>query len=100
MPTPAFPVWIDRHKGAKRAALRLKYMLNAATLPVFGSTSIHELARRCACSHAAIFNAIARGWFTKDMAQAIETCVGRERLEWEWLVLPLDVGTHETTENT
>jgi hypothetical protein len=52
-------------------------MLNAARCPSC-NTSIHELARRALATMPP--SSIARGWFTKDMAQAIETCVGRERL--------------------
>ena len=66
-----FPVWIEspRHSRAKRAQLRLKFMLNLATLRRFGRTSMHDLAREIGCNHSSIFNAINRGYFTEPMAQ-------------------------------
>jgi hypothetical protein len=87
-----FPSYIEttRNKG-KRAQLRLKYMLSIAMLRTHGRPSIHLLAQKAGCDHSSIFNAINRGYFTEPMAQAIESVVGRNELQKEWLVSPLEV---------
>lgn len=89
-----FPSWIDtkRHPAAKRAQLRLKYMLSAAALQKWGDTSVRKLAAQAGCDHSSIFNAINRGAFTESMALSIERVFGRDVLPHEWLISPLEVG--------
>lgn len=84
-----FPDWIEKSK--KKAPLRLKYMLSVAALRKYGRASMHELARDAQCDHSSIFNAIARGYFTQDMAKKIEHAVGRKELPADWLMHPLEV---------
>lgn len=87
-----FPDWIDAPKNRKRqASLRLKYMLSIASLRKYGRASMHDLARDAQCNHSSIFNAIARGYFTTEMAKQIEKVVGRHELPSDWLMHPLDV---------
>jgi len=92
-----FPYWIDQQQDKRqRARLRLKFMLSHATLRKYGRTSIHDLARDVQCNHSSVFNAIARGYFTTDMAERIERVLGRTELRHEWLVDPLNVeATHQ-----
>lgn len=91
-----FPTWIDHEQDRrKRARLRLKFMLSHATLRKYGRTSIHDLARDVQCNHSSVFNAIARGYFTTDMAERIERVVGRAELRHEWLVDPLNIKAHQ-----
>lgn len=88
-----FPSWIERERDdARRARLRLKFMLSQAALRRYGDTSIRKLAKDAGCNHSSIFNAINRGTFTEPMAQAIEDVFGRSELHAEWLVQPLEVG--------
>lgn len=92
-----FPPWIDTPKNsdAKRASLRLKYLLCHATLRHYGRTSMHDLARDAGCNHSSIFNAINRGYFTEQMAQAIERVLGREHCPAQSLIEPLNIGRVE-----
>ncbi len=89
-----FPSWIDtpRNSAIKRAQLRLKFMLSVAALRKYGKSSMHRLAADVGCDHSSIFNAIKRGSFTSSMAESIERVVGRDELQAEWLVKPLEAG--------
>jgi len=89
-----YPSWIDspRNSDAKRAQLRLKYLLSHAALRRYGRTSMHDLARDAGCNHSSIFNAINRGYFTEQMAGAIEGVLGREDCPKEALINPLTHG--------
>lgn len=92
MPFPEFPQWIDKQKKKEqRASMRLKYMLSLASLRRYGRASMHALAAEAKCDHSSIFNAISRGYFTKEMAVKIEKVVGRDELPSDWLMHPLDV---------
>lgn len=85
-----FPTWIEQERSAaERARLKLKHALNLAALHRFGNTSMHELARRIDCSHASIFNALARGSFSATMAKNIESFFGRDQIRSEFLIQPL-----------
>lgn len=86
-----FPPWIDtrRNSDAKRAQLRLKYMLSRAALDKYGRTSMHDVARDAGLNHSSIFNAINRGYFTVPMAEQIERVFGRDALPREFLTHPL-----------
>lgn len=89
-----FPSWIDKPRttAARRAQLRLKYMLSSAALQKWGDTSIRKIATHAGCDHSSIFNAINRGWFTEQMAMSIEDVFGRDVLPHEWLERPLEAG--------
>lgn len=88
-----FPFWIENtRKREVKAQLRLKYMLNRAALERYGRTSMHDLAAEVGCNHSSIFNAINRGYFTPQMADAIELVFGRDVLPAEYLISPMEVG--------
>lgn len=92
-----FPYWIDNTRNTrKKAQLRLKYMLNRAALEKYGRTSMHDLAADAGCNHSSIFNAINRGYFTPQMAEAIERVFGKGLLPAEHLVEPLEVDSKVT----
>lgn len=93
MPTTIIPSWMDnpRHSKAKRASLRLKYMLSVAALRKYGRASMHDLAKDVPCNHSSIFNAISRGYFTAPMAESIERVFGPSELPASALIDPLSI---------
>ena len=85
-----FPAWIEEEPLPEvRARLKLRHALSAAALHKFGRTSMHDLARGIDCSHGSIFNAIARGSFSRTMAAKIESFFGSNEIRADFLISPL-----------
>lgn len=87
-----FPTWIEQERDPlKKAQKRLKYMLNQGALRRYGKASIRTLAAHVPYDHSSIFNAIDRGSFTPQMAEAIERVLGPDITPACRLVSPLTI---------
>lgn len=87
-----FPQWVDAHKkDEQRASARLRYLINRAAVEATGRQSVRGLCEKIAMDHSSISFAIRRGYFTEQMAQAIEAAVGRAVVKAEYLIAPLKI---------
>lgn len=93
-----FPDYVDAPKTeGERARLRLKYMIYQAALFKYGNASMVDLAEEIDRNPSTIFNALAKGKFSEELAELIVSALGtkvikRHGLKREWLLEPLNVG--------
>lgn len=92
-----FPPWVDNQgSDEKRATARLRYLVARAAIEATGSQSVRALAKKIEMDHSSISTAIRRGYFSDDMAAAIEAAVGRSSIiKIEHLTEPLKIKVSE-----
>jgi hypothetical protein len=92
-----FPPWVDNQgSDEKRATARLRYLVARAAIEATGSQSVRALAKKIEMDHSSISTAIRRGYFSEDMAAAIEAAVGRSSIiKIEHLTEPLKIKVSE-----
>lgn len=90
--TVRFPQWVDAHKKEdQRASARLRYLISVAAVEATGRQSVRGLCERIEMDHSSVSSAIRRGYFTEQMAKAIEAAVGRKVIRFEYLIAPLKI---------
>lgn len=90
--TVRFPQWVDAHeKDEQRASARLRYLISKAAVEATGRQSVRGLCVTISMDHSSISSAIRRGYFTEQMAKAVEAAVGRKVIRHEYLTAPLKI---------
>lgn len=88
-----FPPWVENQgTDEARAVARLRYLVARAAVEATGSQSVRALAKKIEMDHSSISTAIRRGYFSEDMAKAIEAAIGRSSvIKIEYLTDPLKI---------
>lgn len=92
---PKFPTWVEPDNeimgDQERAHRRLRFLINLAAIYATERASISALAVACGTESAHIHAAMREGHLSPKMAAKIEKLCGREIVQREWLIYPLEI---------